>query len=505
MKLPNTMLSWLKRDIRRPLILTALLVSLIAALVFSQYGLDGALNRDHAIYIYSGQQMVQGTPPYVSIFDHKGPMGPLVSGIAVSIGTLLNMDDILVVRITFLVLSSLAVGMLYLLGATLFNSQKVGLLSALTFVGFTGFGIYAASGPLPKTAMVLFGILSLLLIARRKWFWAGICGSLAFLTWQPAAIYLVLAGLLAILQSEPGRPRVRSALSVVCGGLIPIVVVSLYFWYEGALYDLIDGTLLFNFYHLERPPISLLERVLHPIRMVNRGFPYMRLSIFIGFFMVVPMYVWRLKLYGSSLVNWIQKDQFSALLLSFAVIAIWSLWEFQYYYDAFVFLPYVAIGFGWLLYLALHGLLSIKESGTTLQKLCFLLLCAILVVSAVLNYRAKAENELEEQRQWAQQVEHQFGTDAKIVSIGVPQILVLLHRTNPNRYLFLGAGIENKINATTPGGFEGWLEELERYDPSVIALGGKRGKFEPMLTNWLESHYRKIKVGEWTLFVKDHP
>ena len=77
-------------------------------------------------------------------------------------------------------------------------------------------------------------------------------------------------------------------------------------------------------------------------------------------------------------------------------------------------------------------------------------------------------------------------------------------------FAFLGAfgilyGIDKKIDVTTPGGFEGWLEELERYDPSVIALGRTGGEFAPMLTNWLESHYRKTIVGDWILFVKDHP
>ena len=98
-----------------------------------------------------------------------------------------------------------------------------------------------------------------------------------------------------------------------------------------------------------------------------------------------------------------------------------------------------------------------------------------------------------------------MGGDAKIVSIDVPQILVLLHRTNPNPYLFIAAGIDNRIDATTPGGFKGWLEELERYDPSVIVLGRTTGKFEPMLTDWLQSRYRETTVGDWTLFVKDHP
>jgi len=501
----NTMLSWLKRDIRRPSFLTASLVFIIAFLVFSQYGFEGTLIRDDAIYLYSGQQMAQGTPPYVSVFDHKGPLATLVSGMGVSMATLLNLDDILVVRIIFLVLSSLAAVGLYLLGSALFSSQKVGLLSAFTFVGFSGFGIHAASGPRAKTPMVVFEILSLLLTARKKWFWAGICGSLAFLTWQPAGIYALIAVLLAFLQSEPGRQRVRNVLYAISGVLVPIIIVSLYFWYKGALYDLFDGAILFNLYYLERPSYSLLEHILRPILAVNMGFKSMALPIFIGFFMVVLMYVWRLRLYGSSFVKWVYEDHFLAFLLSFPAIIIWTLVEFGGYWDLYIFLPYVAIGFGWLLHLALHGLLRIKGNGDTMQKLCFLFLCAILLGSAALNYYATAENGLEEQRQWAQQVESQFGADARIVSIGVPEILVLLHRTNPNPYVFIFNGIDNRIDATTSGGFEGWLEELERYDPSVIALGWTTGKFTPMLTDWLQSRYRETKVGNWTLFVKDHP
>ena len=504
MKLPNTILSRLKRDIRRPSFLITLLVFLISAFVFVQYGFGGILERDEAIYVYSGQQMAQGTPPYVSIFDHKGPLAPMVSGIGVSIAALLNLDDILVVRITFLVLSSLAVVGLYLLSSTLFSYQKMGFLAASIFVGFSHFGMHAASGPRAKTPMVMFGILSLLLVARKKWFWAGICSSLALLTWQPAGIYAVITILLAFLQSEAGRPRVRNALSAISGVLTPIVVVSLYFWYQGALYNLVDGAILFNLSYLERiPSYSPLEHILRPIRMVNSGYTSMALPIFIGFFMVLLMYVWRTRLYGPSFLNFIRKDHFSVFLLSFPLFIIWTAVDLQGYPDIYVLLPYVAIGFGWLLHLALDALTRIKQIGTTLQISCFFLLCAVLLGSATLNYRATAENKLEEQRQWAQQIEARFGTDARIVSIGVPEMLVLLHRTNPNPYLFIIYGIDNRINATTPGGFKGWLEELERYDPSVIALGKTTGRFEPILTSWLKSHYKKTRVGRWILFVKE--
>ncbi len=508
MKIYHKILSWLERDTKWPSYLTVLLVFLVSALIFSAFGFEGTLVRDDAIILYGGQQLAEGVPPYISIFDNKTPMAPFLSGMGVLIATLLNLDDILVVRITFLTFCSLAAVGLYLLGSTLFRSQKVGILTSFIFVGYSGFGIHAASGPREKALMVTFVVFSLLLTTRKKWFWAGIFSSIALLTWQYAAVYALIAVILAVLQSERGQPQVRNAMFTILGVLTPIAVVSLYFLYKGAFYDFVDGTILFNLFYLERTSHPLLEHILRPIEFVNIGFRSMALPIFIGFFMVLLMYMWRIRLYRSSLVMLIHKDPFSALLLSFPAVVIWTVVDFQHYPDLFIFLPYVALGFGWLLYRALHGLPRIKGIGTTMQKLCFFVLCALLLGSAALNYLVISENGLEEQRQWARQIESQFGTETKLLAIGAPEVLVLLHRTNPNPYVFVTSGIDNKIDATTPGGFAGWLEELERYDPDVIVTGRTKGKFAPMLTGWLQSNYREIKVGQlgtWKLFVKHHP
>ena len=58
----------------------AALILALSALVYRQYGFAGPLTRDDAIYLYSGQQMAQGTPPYLSIWDHKGPLAPMIAG-----------------------------------------------------------------------------------------------------------------------------------------------------------------------------------------------------------------------------------------------------------------------------------------------------------------------------------------------------------------------------------------------------------------------------------------
>ena len=511
MKIRHRILSWLKRDIKWHSYLVALLVFLISVIVFSVYGFEGTLVRDDAIILYGGQQLAEGVPPYLSIFDNKTPLAPLLSGVGVSVASLLDLDDILAVRITFLVFCSLAPVGLYLLGSALFNSQRVGLLTAFTFVGYSGFGIHAASGPREKALMITFVVFSLLFIARRKWFWAGVLSSIAFLTWQPAAIYALIVIFLALVQSETGRARVRNTILAVSGILAPVVIVSLYFWSQGAFQDFFDGAILFNLFYLERLPQSLWNHIIRPIEVVIKNYRSTAFSILIGFLMVLVIYVWRLRLYKSSLLKLIRKDNFSALLLTFPLIVIWSLLDFQRYPDFFVFLPYVAIGFGWLLYIAYDSLLKIKVNGPVTQKLIFITLCAVLLGSAATQYYTMERDELLQQRRWAERIESQLAPGDKIVSIGIPQALVLLHRTNPSRYITFSAGFDNWIEAKTPGGFEGWLEELEEYDPSVILLAQPKGRFAPLpahmpLTiDWLRSRYQEVRIGDWRLYVKDNP
>ena len=193
--------------------LGALLVFILSAFVFSQYGYHGKLTRDSAIYLYSGQQMAEGIPPFASIFDHKGPLAPMLSGVGVYISHWLHTDDILTVRVTFFVLSLCTVVAIYLLAHSLFSSYSLAFLTACTFLNFWGFGIYALSGPQAKTPMLLFEVLALWLTVRRKWFWAGLCGSLAFLTWQPTLIYSFITMLLALLQSEGRKLKIKKCVS----------------------------------------------------------------------------------------------------------------------------------------------------------------------------------------------------------------------------------------------------------------------------------------------------
>src|SRR5918912_232899 len=198
-----------------------LLVLFLAVFVYGMYGFDGVLLRDYSIYLYSGQKMAEGVPPYVSVFDHKGPLSPMLAGLGVVLSQQLNWDDIYTVRLVFFATGCLTAVAVYLLGKSAFRSQAAGFFGALAFLGFYGFAESVASGPEPKTPIVIFKTLCLLFMVQKRWFWAGLCGSLAFLVWQPMGIFPFVAFLLAV--TRPKEERRGAALRALAGMMTPLV------------------------------------------------------------------------------------------------------------------------------------------------------------------------------------------------------------------------------------------------------------------------------------------
>lgn len=504
-----------------------LLVLFLAAAVYFRHSFEGALSRDNAIYLYSGQRMAEGIPPYVSIFDHKGPLAPMLVGVGVMISKYLGATDITAVRALFFLIGCLAVVATYLLGNSLFKSQRAGLFTSLTFLGFFGFARYAVSSPEAKTPMVLFEVLCLLFASQRRWFLAGLCGSLAALVWQPMAVFSLVALVLAATQKETSR--LVASLRAVAGAGLPVVATGTYFYFQGALGELVNGSILFNARYLDREQLLSTAEFFAPVKAIFQGYDTILIPIVVGAMLVAvviglvtlgSLHLLRRSYSGPS-GNPMRKGALAPIFLSLPFPVLWSLVDFQGYPDFYVFIPYIAVGFGGFLGFVV-GRMGAKNSvllpgGTRLLTVG---LSAVLTAVAVLGSlvvvdpargvssldteeRPPGPNDLDYQEQAASKVQERFGKDAKVVSIGAPQLLVLLHKTNPNPYAFIIRGIDDQIAVETPGGFEGWIDDLETYDPDVIAFGRTSGTHSPMLLDWLESRYTKEKIGPWTLYVKE--
>lgn len=479
-----------------------LLILALAAFVYGLYGFDGVLLRDYSIYLYSGQRMAEGVPPYVSIFDHKGPLSPMIAGFGVMLSQSLNWDDIYTVRLVFCAVGCLTVVAVYLLGKDVFRSQKAGTFAALTFLGFYAYAQPATSGPEPKTPLVLFEALCLLFATQKRWFWSGFFGSLAFLVWQPMAAFPFVTFLLAV--TRPREERYGAALRAMAGIAVPVVAVVGYFVYHGALGDFINGFVLFNLLYIERGHTPILWHLASAASYIALPYSTMLVPIFIGLVMIFRLYFLRPFQY-----------RYLPILLSLPAPLLWSLRDFQLSDDFYVFLPYAAIGFG--------SFLASAVRRTQASRLLTAVLAAILLAIALANtwdeisagaaYKLTGTTiDLPAQRTGALEIEERFGEDIRLASINSPQILVLLHRENPNPYLWLTAGVDQEIEARVPGGFAGWLQEMEAFDPGGISFFGEGQSLLPSshlttehyqaLDVWLDPRYRAEKIGPWWLFVK---
>lgn len=518
-----------KRKRRLKGLLAFALVAALTLAVYPTQNFGGGLSRDGAIYLYSGQQLLQGVPPYVSIFDHKGPLTPLLSGGGVLLANVLDISQVFAVRGVFFVFGALTVAAVYLLSRHLLLSVRAALFSTITFIGFFSFARYAVAEPEAKTPMLLFQTLSLLFTTQKRWFLAGLCGSLAMLIWQPMAVFSAVTLLLAA--ARPGEMGRRRALGRALAGVFsPVAVVLVLFYLWGALYELLNGAVLFNLRYLDQERLSLLSQLARSTEAVFVGYSSVLVPVaiaslltitLVGFLAVIRLYVVRLHriVAGGGSTRELLNSRFAPVLLSLPFPVAWSLMDFQGYPDFYVFLPYVAIGFGGSLDFAVRRYArSHYPSPHKARRTLSAGLCAVLAVLAIVSslivvspaQRASSltvqqhgisPTNLDDQRRAAQEVENRYGEDARIVSIGVPQLMVLLKETNPNPYVFVIRGIDREIAETTPGGFDGWLQQIEGYDPDVIALGPTTGDYEPMLVSWLGEHYERERIGPWTLYV----
>ena len=476
-----------------------LLVLSVAAFVFGIYGFDGPLYRDYGIYFYGGQRMAEGVPPYVGIFDHKGPMPVAVVGLGVALSNLLGLDDLYTVRTVLFAVGCLTTVAVYLLGKDVFRSRAAGLFAALTLLTFYGYTRPVPSGPEPKTPLVLFHVLSLVFLVRKNWFWAGFSASLAFLSWQPAGILMFVSLLMALAQ--PLGERLRAALRTGAGMAVPLVVTILYYWYHGALEALLDGFLVFNLFVIDRAGQLPLFNPGVILNQTIAGYNTMLLPILIGLAIIVSLYLRRPAEYRSL-----------PILASFPLFILWSFVDFQVPEDFYVFLPYAAIGFGAALALLIE---RVEDPPLVAALFSVALIAATLANLPQVNQKPSPGPSLQEQRQSVAEIERRFGEDVRIASINAPQVLALMDRTNPNPYLFITDGIDNQIEAEFPGGYEGWVQSLKEYDPELIAYFADAQRQMPdanlsperrqQLYSWLDANYRAEKIGNFWVYVRNQP
>lgn len=447
----------------RPALACAALLALASAFVFTRYGTSHELLHDDAIFAYGGERLLHGVPPYLSIFDHKGPLTTLLCGLGAWLGERAGADPLVAMRRLFLALGVGATLGTFALARASLGSTRAGLLAGAAFLAFARFGFHAVGGPQAKVPMVAFQAGALFCMARRRWLAAGFLGALAALAWQPMAVFPAAAVALACAAS-PGR-RLAAGARALAGVLLALVPCAAWFAAEGALGALWEGAVVFNVRYLESPGTlrQTLLRFGEAIYLSNVG---LGAPIALGLCALPLLLLARARRAGLGAA--LARDPAAPLFATLPWPFLWSAVDFQGHPDFFPFLPFAAVGIGWGLDLALDALARECALGARARGALAALCAAVLAAGGAFVGIYHRAGGLAEQRAEVARVLAAAPPGARWVAIGAPQVLVLGGIENPTRYGFLMRGIDNLIEATHPGGFAGWLEGLGEPDGVVV-------------------------------------
>ena len=316
------------------------LVGLVSLLIYVLNGFGGYLGRDLGLYVYAGQMVADGEPPYVAILNRAGPLAHLLPGLGVSIARVFGFDDVLGARLLFCAFAVGAVCATYMVGRDLFTSRVVGLVTAATMLTFHGFIHYASNGPREKTFMVLCLVWVMWCGHRQRWLTAGVFIALATLTWQPAFLLTLIITVISILLTSDRR--IVSLGRVMVGGLIPTAICAFYFVVVGAFKDFLDGFFLINAQYTEAVPFSRNPRGLWGAFEDAYG-----VSLY---FLVVGMATLLTLTVVTLLVKSRRQASNGASLIAIGAAAAWGIaWTYHDingWPDLFVLLPFGAVGIG---------------------------------------------------------------------------------------------------------------------------------------------------------------
>ncbi len=463
-------------------------VIIVGFLLWNYSQFQPFISRDNGVYLYGGQQLASGHLPYNSILDYKGPLSSMVIGGLVFVGRTFNTPDLAAARIGFLVLTALTCVVIYYLTTSLFQDARAGFLSAFVYISFNEIFFQAVGGPRPKTLMVALMATALLLAVYRRTFWASLCGTLAALTWQVSGIIPIWLGVLALVSTT--EQRWRSLVPIALGVIIPHALIMLIYLLDGTLSRFLEGYLLFLLY-LDRGDQSAIENY---FTTLNRYGPAM---LTYAFGLLTYLYVCGHQFWQTRPWRTIAMNPHTLGFLTLVFFLAFSAVDFQGTPDHFPMLLFASMGAGHLLSKGVDGL---APSATSISKSVLVFAFAIIFMISGTGL-LRESTPLDRQIKVIESIESVIGADAPVATIGLPPFIALSNRTNPNRYLLISGGVGAYIHSQHPNGIDGFLNELEAYDPAVIAFGNTNRAYSDEVIAWLEANYEFCRVPPWRFYM----
>ena len=476
---------------------------------------------DPAVYDYIAQSILRGQIPYRDVVDIKGPGGPYISALAILLGKAAGIRDVIAIRLMNVALLGLLSAITYMVAEEYLRSRLAAILAFLVPLMPEHFAMMLISGTQPKLPMILFGMVTLLLIAKDRPFCAGVCSMLSCLCWQPGLLFTGTAFL--IFSKYLTSWRDLRALKVVIGAAIPLLAVLSYFYSRGALDDLWAWTIAYNYGVFGPEATKGAGEALQKLwRIVNRvfrpdtsGFGGSLLGMFkarfepLAGFVTLTMVLFsflgivsfaferiRAKVTGKGSSGVVG----DALIWPAVVYFAFCMVNFQAGPDLIPFFPFIGIFAGWLFVKAGQSVASfdrIKHIPGLTREWCIpgvaVLLVLIIILARTATYRVETWT-LQYQDQEFKTLSDLLDPDDKVYVHGTVEILVLLNRPNLNPYLLLDWDADNFAGARRPGGWSAIMDEMESQAPKLVAISRLRTvTHRADLERWVQEHYDRLQ------------
>lgn len=461
---------------------------------------------DSAGYDYIAQSILRGQVPYRDVIDIKTPGSMYLSALAMAAGRLAGVRDVIAVRLFQSLLVGILTIVIFLTARAYLRDALAALLAAVFPLMSHKFAEWMVVGTQPKLPMILFGMLTLLLIARDKPFWAGVCSMVAFLCWQPGLMFTGVAVL--IFSRYLTSWRDLRALKAIVGAAVPLAVTLAYFYSRGAVGDLWAWTITFN-YSVFRPETQRgpLQALTHLWNVTSRIYGIdiiLVIAGIAGFFVFAGRHV-RARLSRS------QEDGLfiDSILIPPVVYFAFCIINMQAGPDLIPFIPFIGMFAGWFL-VQLGRFVSHKWSRPRWElwiPVSALLVMTLAALGRGLSYRIPPGFTLQDQEARSGRISSLLGPNDTLYVHGSVEILVLLNRPNLNAYTFLNQGIDRFAAARRSVDFAAILDEMETARPKLVALSRLRTVgSRDLLERWVRDHYDALdSVGEGGVYLRREP
>lgn len=218
-------------------------------------------DRDIAGYAYNALCLSEGKGWYYNIWDAKPPAINLIILGAFS----LFGQSVKSIYFAALFFNLLSLSFIYLFAKLILSKEtKLYFLLPVFFSLFFTSGLFKAYSANTEVFLAVFEIAGILFLGLNRYFISGALLGVGFLIRQ-TGIYTFFAGALIIiainfLDKQPLKTLIKNSLSFISAFILPLLIVSLYFFSQGLLDQFLKYTFIDNLKHLNEYVISIHKR-----------------------------------------------------------------------------------------------------------------------------------------------------------------------------------------------------------------------------------------------------